>query len=410
MASAQQLGTPAFLHPFARPSKSAADFVTLVRGKGATLWDRAGNTYLDAMASLWYCNAGHGQRRIIEAAQAQLDSLASYNCFDPWTNDAADSLADTIAAVAPQENARVFFTCSGSEAVDTALKLVRLTQRLRGRPDKQLIVTRVGGYHGTAYGGTSVQGIPANQEGWGDLVPGVVTVPTNDIEAMSLLFSERGDEIAGVIAEPVQGAGGVFPPAPDYLQSLRRLCDDHGALLVLDEVICGWGRLGEWFGSLHYGVVPDLITFAKAVTSGYVPLGGVIAGRSVCDALESEDSFVLRHGYTYSGHPTSCAAGVATLKLYAEDGLFERAAAIGKLLGDGLSSLASDGIIDHARGEGALWAAELREGSDAYAVRDAMLARGVISRPLGTAMAFCPPLVMTDAEIGQVVDALAASV
>jgi putrescine---pyruvate transaminase len=402
--------TPAFLHPFTRPTKQASEFVTLVRGEGSTLWDAAGNAYIDAMASLWYCNAGHGQRRIIEAAQAQLDRLASYNCFDPWTNEPAEELADTIAGLAPQEQPRVFFTCSGSEAVDTALKLVRLTQRLRGRPGKQLIVSRVGGYHGTAYGGTSVQGIPANQEGWGELVPGVVTVPTNDIEAVSLLFAERGEEIAGVIAEPVQGAGGVFPPAPDYLQSLRRLCDDHGALLIVDEVICGWGRLGEWFGCQHYGVVPDLITFAKAVTSGYVPLGGVIAGRSVCDALESDETFVLRHGYTYSGHPTSCAAGLATVKLYADDGLFERAGAIAKLLGDGLRSLAADGLIDHARGEGGVWAAELRPGTDAFKVRDAMLTRGVIARPLTTAMAFCPPLVITDAEIGRVVDALAASV
>src|SRR5919112_4615320 len=161
----------ALLHPFAKPAKDAADFTTIVRGQGATLWDKAGRAYIDALASLWYCNAGHGHPAIISGIKAQLDSLATYNTFDPWTNEAAEALAADIAAVAPQHDPRVFFTCSGSEAVDTALKLARLAQRLAGRPGKQLIVSRDAGYHGTAYGGTSVQGIAANKEGWGELVP-----------------------------------------------------------------------------------------------------------------------------------------------------------------------------------------------------------------------------------------------
>jgi adenosylmethionine-8-amino-7-oxononanoate aminotransferase len=401
--------TPAFLHPFVKPAKGADDFITLVRGLGSTLWDRDGNAYLDGMASLWYCNAGHGDRRIIDAIKGQLDSLATYNTFDPWTNEPADALAERIAAVAPMPSSRVFFTCSGSEAIDTALKLARLTHRLRGDEGRQLLVSRVGGYHGTAYGGTSVQGIPANQAGWGELVPGVVTMPQNDIEAASRLFAERGHEIAAVVAEPVQGAGGVHPPAPGYLAGLRRLCDQHGALLVFDEVICGWGRLGHWFGAQHYGVTPDLITFAKAVTSGYVPLGGVIVSRPVADALESDPDFLLRHGYTYSGHPTSCAAGLATLDVYEKDGLFERAEPIGAVLSSGLSALVDDGVLAGFRGTGAIWAAELHPDRDPYVVRDAMLARGVIARPLVNAMAFCPPLVMTDDEAARMVDALAAA-
>jgi len=401
--------TSAFLHPFARPAKDAGEFITLVRGQGSTLWDKAGNAYIDGMASLWYCNAGHGDRRIIDATKAQLDTLATYNTFDPWTNEPAEALAARIADVAPMDDPRVFFTCSGSEAVDTALKLARLTQRLRGDEDRQLLVSRSGGYHGTAYGGTSVQGIPANQAGWGELVPGVLTMPQNDIEAASRLFAEHGPRIAAVIAEPVQGAGGVYPPAPDFLAGLRRLCDQHGALLILDEVICGWGRLGEWFGGRYYGVVPDLITFAKGVTSGYVPLGGVVVSRQVCDALESDPQFLLRHGYTYSGHPTSCAAGLAALDVYEQDGLFERAAVIGKLLGEGLASLVADGALAGHRGVGAIWAAELDPDRDPYVVRDAMLARGAIARPLTNAIAFCPPLVITDDEIGILVDSLAAA-
>ena len=399
----------AFLHPFAKPAKDAADFITLVRGQGSTLWDKAGNAYIDAMASLWYCNAGHGNRAIIEATKAQLDTLATYNPFDPWTNEPAEALAAKIAAVAPMDNARVFFTCSGSEAVDTALKFARLTQNLRGDPKRQLLVSRSGGYHGTAYGGTSVQGIPANQAGWGELVPGVVTVDQNDIESAARLFAERGREIAAVIAEPVQGAGGVYPPAPGYLEGLRRLCDQHGALLIFDEVICGWGRLGQWFGSQYFGVTPDLITFAKGVTSGYVPLGGVIVNRAVCDVLESDPDYVLRHGYTYSGHPTSCAAGVAALKVYEEEGLFERAEVIAKLLGEGLQALVEDGALVSKRGAGGVWAAEVAAEVDVVKVRDTMLAQGVIARPLVNAIAICPPLVITDDELGRVIDALAVA-
>ena len=399
----------AFLHPFAKPAKDAADFITLVRGQGSTLWDKAGNAYIDAMASLWYCNAGHGNRAIIEATKAQLDTLATYNTFDPWTNEPAEALAAKIAAVAPMDNARVFFTCSGSEAVDTALKFARLTQNLRGDPKRQLLVSRSGGYHGTAYGGTSVQGIPANQAGWGELVPGVVTVDQNDIESAARLFAERGREIAAVIAEPVQGAGGVYPPAPGYLEGLRRLCDQHGALLIFDEVICGWGRLGQWFGSQYFGVTPDLITFAKGVTSGYVPLGGVIVNRAVCDVLESDPDYVLRHGYTYSGHPTSCAAGVAALKVYEEEGLFERAEVIAKLLGEGLQALVEDGALVSKRGAGGVWAAEVAAEVDVVKVRDTMLAQGVIARPLVNAIAICPPLVITDDELGRVIDSLAVA-
>lgn len=397
----------AFLHPFAKPAKAAEDFITLVGGKGALLWDKAGNQYIDGMASLWYCNAGHGEPRIIDAITDQLHRLPCYNVFDPWTNEPTEALAHRIAEVAPIDDARVFFCCSGSEAVDTALKLSRMTQRLLGKPEKQLIVNRENGYHGTNYGGTSAQGIAPNKEGWGELVPGFVTVPNNDIEAASRLFAERGHEIAAVIAEPVQGAGGVYPPAPGYLEGLRRLCDDHGALLIADEVIAGWGRLGEWFGCQRYGIKPDLITFAKGVTSGYQPVGGVIMSPKVHEALAADPNFILRHGYTYSGHPAGTAAGVATLKLYEDDGLFERAELIGRLLADGLQSLTDDGILASYRGDGAVWAAGLHDGVDPNAVRDRMLALGVISRPLAGAMAFCPPLVISESEVVRCVDALA---
>ena len=191
-------------------------------------------------------------------------------------------------------------------------------------------------------------------------MPDVVQVPSDDTEALAVLMAERAGEVAAVITEPVQGAGGVFPPADGYLAELRRLCDHHGALLIFDEVITGFGRLGHWFAADHYGVVPDLTTFAKAVTSGYQPLGGVFVGRGVRDPLESDPAYILRHGYTYSGHPAACAAGLANLAIMEREGLVERAVPVGKRLGDGLQALAADGTIDHARGDGAVWAAGLR--------------------------------------------------
>jgi putrescine aminotransferase len=398
-----------FLHPFARPTRES--FITIARGDGAVLWDTDGNEYLDAMASLWYCAVGHGRREIGDAVAAQIGELAAYSCFDPFTNGPADRLAEHLVSLTTMPEARAFFCGSGSEAVDTAMKLARLAHVLAGHPERSLIISRTRGYHGTNYGGTSAQGIAPNREGWGPLVPGVVQVPGDDIEALSVLMAERSGEVAAVIAEPVQGAGGVFPPPPGYLADLRRLCDQHGALLVFDEVITGFGRLGTWFAAEHYGVTPDLTTFAKAVTSGYQPLGGVLVGRAVRDALERDDTFLLRHGYTYSGHPAACAAALVNLDIIERERLLHEAVRIGDRLGTGLRALAADGAIAAARGEVAVWAAVLRPDQDPVAVRDRMLALGVITRAIGTdTCTFCPPLVTTDAQIDRIVDALASAV
>ncbi|MBT5904681.1 MAG: aspartate aminotransferase family protein, partial [Acidimicrobiaceae bacterium] len=207
-----------------------------------------------------------------------------------------------------------------------------------------------------------------------------------------------------VLTEPLQGAGGVFPPADGYLEGLRRLCDDNEALLIFDEVICGFGRTGEWFGAQTFGVTPDLITFAKGVTSGYLPLSGVIVSRAVCEELE-EPGFLLRTGYTYSGHHASCAAGIANLQIMTDEGLDQRANHVGEKLQEGLRALAADGHIESWRGMGAVYAAEL--GRDSIPVRNAILEEGVIVRPIGTCLAICPPLVITDDEIGRVIDTLA---
>jgi adenosylmethionine-8-amino-7-oxononanoate aminotransferase len=395
-----------FLHPFARPTRQ--DYTIIVRGDGALVWDADGREYVDAMASLWYCAAGHGRTEIADAVREQLSTLAAYSCFEPFSNQPADQLADRVVGLVPVPGARVFFCGSGSEAVDTAIKLARLTHTLAGDNERTLVVSRRRGYHGTNLGGTSAQGIEPNREGWGPLVPEIVQVPSDDPEAIAVLMAER--PVAAVITEPVQGAGGVFPPADGYLPELRRLCDRHGALLVFDEVITGFGRLGSWFAADHYGVVPDLMTFAKAVTSGYQPLGGVIVGERVRRSLEADPAFLLRHGYTYSGHPAACAAALANLEIIEREELVGRAAVVGGRLADGLRALAADGVIAEARGDGAVWAAGLHPDGDATSARDRMAELGVITRAIGTdTLTFCPPLVITDTQVDRIVDALAAS-
>ncbi len=402
---------PALLHAFAKPSQDA--FVTLVRAEGVRTWDDTGKEYIDGLGSLWYCQAGHGRSEIIDAVTEQMKALGSFHTFAPLGSDVSDKAAERIMSVSPFPDGRVFLTCSGSESIDTAVKLLRKIPILNNEPDRQIILKRTRGYHGVNLGGTSMQGIAANREGWGDLLPHVIEVDPDDIESAARVFAEHGPRIAGVITEPVQGAGGVFPPPDGYLEGLRRLCDDNGALLVFDEVITGFGRTGNWFATDTYGVTPDLITFAKGVTSGYQPMGGVLVSRGVCDVLEADPDFVFMHGYTYSGHPAACAAAIANIDLLERDGLVERANQIGERLSAGLNALKADGLLDEVRGIGAIWGAQL-SGDDianrGIAVRDRMVELGVLCRAINGTLAFCPPLIMKDADLDEMVDVLAQAV
>lgn len=396
----------AFLHPFARPARPEADYVRIVRAEGSSLWDADGTRYVDGLANLWSCHVGHGRREIIDAVAGQLATLDCYNTFDPFTNDVAVAAAEAIRSRSPHPDGRVFLGCSGSDAIDTALKLARTVHQRRGDAGRQIVLTRSRGYHGTNAGGTSLQGLEANRVGWGDLVPHVVELPADDVEAAARAFADHGERIAAVLAEPVQGAGGVHPPADGYLEGLRRLCDDHGALLVFDEVISGFGRTGRWFAADTFGVRPDLLTFAKGVTSGYQPLSGVILSAAVADELATDEGWMLRTGYTYSGHPASCAAAVANLDLIAAEGLVERAVHVGDRVGPALRSMVDDGLVEACRGIGAVWAVDL--GEDAVPVRDRLLAAGVVVRPIGQTLAMCPPLSIPDEDLDAIVDAIAA--
>jgi adenosylmethionine-8-amino-7-oxononanoate aminotransferase len=383
-----------------------SDYINIVRGSGSLVYDDTGKDYVDGLGSLWYCQVGHGRTEIIDAVADQMRRIEAYNIFDPFTNEPADRVAEMIVERSPFPDGRVFLGCSGSEAVDTAIKIARQAMQRRGQTERQVVVRRTNGYHGTNFGGTSAQGIAPNREGWGDLVPHFVEVPHDDLEAAAQVFADQGDRIAAIITEPVQGAGGVFPPVDGYLEGLRRLCDQHGALLIFDEVICGFGRTGEWFGAQTFGVTPDLITFAKAVTSGYQPLSGVILSRDLSAEFE-EPGFLLRTGYTYSGHPAACAAGIANIELMEAEDLVVRGRHVGGQIRDGLEALVGDGLIESWRGIGAVYAAEL--GRDSIPVRNEILANGVIVRPIGTCLAICPPLVISDDEVGRIIDTMATA-
>jgi adenosylmethionine-8-amino-7-oxononanoate aminotransferase len=405
------MSLPRVLHPFAVPSRAAEDFLEVVRAEGCRVYDTAGRSYLDGTASLWYCAAGHGRREIIDAVAAQLSELDCFHTFGRFTNPPEQQLADLLLDLEPIPDARVYFTCGGSEAIDSAIKLVRAGHKAAGDGGRMVFLSRHYSYHGVMLGGTSAGGIPANRDPFGTLLPDFYQVERDSLDAMRDAVAYHGAErIAAIVAEPVIGAGGVFPPPPGYLEGLRELCDSCGALLVFDEVITGFGRLGSWFASHHYGVTPDVMTFAKAVTSGYQPLGGVVVGRRLREWFEADPSYLLAHGGTYTGHPTCCAAGVANIELLRAEGLVQRAADAGRRLRAGLEGLRGHAGVADVRGEGLMQAIGLNAPLTAGLFTEALLERGVIGRALAYAnsVAFSPPLIISGAEIDELVAATGA--
>jgi putrescine---pyruvate transaminase len=399
---------PNVLHPFAIPAKPAEEYLEIVRGEGCRVWDVYGKSYLDGTASLWYCAAGHGRREIADAVAAQMAKLEAFHTFARFTNAPEDELAGLLLELEPIPDARVFLTCGGSEAIDSALKLARAGFKAAGDGGRTVVLSRHYAYHGVMLGGTSAGGLPANRDPFGTLLPDFFQVDRDSVEAMRDAVSYHGPErVAAIVAEPVIGAGGVFPPPDGYLAGLREVCDESGALLIFDEVITGFGRLGSWFATHHYGVTPDMVTFAKAITSGYLPLGGVIVGPRLRGWLEADDGYLLAHGGTYGGHPTCCAAGIANLELMRAENLPERAAAAGRRLRAGLEGLVGRPGVAEVRGEGLMQAIGLEETVAAGAMSEALLARGVIGRalPYANSLAFSPPLIISDDEVDELVAA-----
>jgi putrescine---pyruvate transaminase len=402
-------------HPFADMGAVRQGEFVIERGEDVWVFDQEGRRYFDATASLWYANVGHGRPEIAEAVAAQMARIEAYSAFADFATAPAIELAETLTDLAPMPS-RVFLLAGGGDAIDTAAKLARRYWFEMGQPDRHLLVSRTAGYHGTHGFGTGLAGIPANREGFG---PQVVTlqVPHDSVEATEAEIERAGPErVAGIFVEPVIGAGGVYPPVPGYIEGLAALCERTGILLIADSVICGFGRLGTWYGIERWDVTPDMITFAKGVTSGYLPLGGVIISDTVAEPFWREPGGpMLRHGPTYSAHATCCAAALANIAILDREGLIPRGRELELALLESLRPLAEHEAVAEVRGGvGTLAAVELTDevlGRVANApVQVALGARaeGVLVRPLGRGVAVSPPLTANEEHFGLIAGALEA--
>ena len=411
---------PVLWNAFANMASLAGHAVTIVRGEGSTVCDDRGRPYLDALASLWCCNVGHGRAELADAAAAQMRRLAAYQTFEPFSNQPAEALARRVAGLAPMPGAKVFLTPGGgSDAVDTAAKLARSYWRALGQGSKQVTIARSHAYHGMNAYGTSLGGIPANTEPFVPLVSLVEHVAWDDAPALEKVIEEAGaGRVAAFFCEPVIGAGGVYPPPDGYLAAVREICRRHDVLFIADEVITGFGRTGAWLASERFGLDPDLITTAKGLSSGYAPVGAVIASARVAEPFWRPGSAeVFRHGYTYSAHPTACAVAAANLDLIEREQLVARVARLEPVLARAVAPLAGHELVGEVRaGTGLLAAVEIAEGARAAdpgigaRLVTEIRERGVITRLLrGVALQISPPFVITEAEIDRIAEVFAAA-
>jgi putrescine aminotransferase len=422
-----------FLHPF-------TDFKALA-GKGSRiitradniyLWDSEGHKILDAMSGLWCVNVGYGQRALVDAASRQMAELPFYNAFFQTATPPAIELAELLSEVTPPQFQHVFFSGSGSEGNDTVVRMVRRYWDILGQPQRQVIISRHNAYHGSTMAGASLGGMGGMHAQGGLPIPGIVHIQQPhwwehgrelglDREGFGLMAAgwleqkilELGaDKVAAFIGEPVQGAGGVIVPPESYWPEIQRICDKYGVLLVSDEVICGFGRTGHWFGCQRFGARPDLMTFAKGVTSGYVPLGGVMVGDRIARVLIDQGGD-FNHGYTYSGHPVACAVAVANIRLIRQLKLVEHVHDdVGPYLAQQFATLAEHPLVGEVqtcglmaalqlvkdKARGTAFPAELEFG---MVCRGHCFGNGLIMRAVGDRMIIAPPLVITRAQIDE---------
>lgn len=395
-----------FWHPFADMSKVRHGAFIVDRGEGIYVYDEEGRRYLDAAASLWYMNVGYGRDEIVDAMDAQARKLPAFHAFVDFGTRPPMELAARIASISPDPDSKVFFGSGGSDAVDTAAKMARRYFTAIGQPERTVFITREWAYHGMHTYGTTLGGMEPNRTGYGgDMVSDVVIVPYDDARAVEKAIEHAGsDRIAGIFVEAVIGAGGVRPVEPDYLARVRELVREAGGLYISDEVITGFGRVGDWFAANLYDLEPDLITFAKGVTCGYAPLGGVIAAPHIAEPFFSTPGLVFRHGYTYSGHSTACVAALVVMDIIEREGLLERARQLESEIYDALLPLEELDIVTHVRrGVGALAAIQLDVGDDEklpYRAADACREAGVLTRAVGGGgLQVSPPLIMTPDQV-----------
>ena len=424
-----------FLHPFTDfQSLAKKGSRIILRADNIYLWDSEGHKILDAMSGLWCVNVGYGQQALIDAAARQMKELPFYNAFFQTATVPAIELAELLAEVTPPQFEHVFFSGSGSEGNDTVVRMVRRYWDLLGQPQRSVIISRNNAYHGSTMAGASLGGMSGMHAQGGLPIPGIVHIeqpywwehgrPQNlTREAFGLqaahwlelkILEVGADKVAAFIGEPIQGAGGVIIPPSTYWPEVQRICDRYGVLLVSDEVICGFGRTGQWFGCETFGFRPDLMTFAKGVTSGYVPLGGVMVGQRVAKVL-IEQGGEFNHGYTYSGHPVACAVALANIRLVRELKLVEHVRDdAGPHLAQHFAALAEHPLVGDAETCGLMGALLLvKDKAHGTAFADAVsigmvcrghcFANGLIMRAVGDRMIIAPPLVITRAQIDEMV-------
>jgi putrescine aminotransferase len=427
------------LHPFTdHKSLHEGKVRVITRAEGVWIWDGEGTRLLDGMAGLWCVNVGYSQSSIVEAAARQMATLPYYNCFFNSTTPAAAALSERLTRIAPAGLDHVFYASSGSEAVDSALRIARQFWKIQGRPEKRIIVSREFGYHGSTLAGASAGGMKDMHRQAGDLPDfHQVMTPYTWRDAGDLSPEEFGlraacslethihevgaDRIAAFIGEPIQGAGGVIIPPDSYWPEIQRICRENDILLIADEVICGYGRLGTMFGSFAYDIQPDLMTTAKGITSGYVPLSAIFVGDRVARVL-IEQGGEFYHGFTYSGHPVACAVALANLDIIEGQNLAGAAQAQGESLLSGLrAALGDHPLVSEVRGRGLMIAIELAEdraGHKPYpssrkvglTCRNFATDEGLVMRACRDTMVLAPPLVISDEEVGLVVERAARAI
>jgi len=424
------------LHPTYHP-KSHANPMVVERGEGVWLYTTDGRRILDGMAGLWNVNAGYGREELAKAAYDQMKELAYTSNFSGMTNLPSAQLADKLAGFAYEGLNTTFFTSGGSESNDSAFKTARYFWKRKGKPGKYKIISRKGGYHGVTLATTFATGLEKYHTMFGPAPEGFIHIPAPNPyryegqlkdgetigqaaarELEEAILREGADTVAAFIAEPVMGVGGVVVPPDDYFPLVRQICDKHGILFIADEVITGFGRTGEWFALKHWNVKPDILSFAKAITSGYAQLGGIQISDEIRETMETAaDSEAYMHGYTYSGHAMACAVGLKNLDIMEKDNYPLRAKELGLRLFEGLKTLEEFSFVGNVRGLGLVCGVEIVSDKEAKTPDPATAAKifkaaeahGLRSRPLGSTLAFSPPLSINEDEVDEIVKRLGAA-
>ena len=433
LKSLQQQDRDHHLHPFTdhlQLSEKGTRVIT--KGKGVYIWDSEGHQILDAMSGLWCVNLGYGREELTQAAYKQMQELPYYNNFFQCTHPPAIELSSKLGAISPADLNHVFFTGSGSEANDTVVRMVRHYWQLLGQPEKQIILSRKNAYHGSTVAAASLGGMSGMHEQGGLPIPNIhhISQPywfeeggDNDPDAFGLEVAQElehainhygVDNIAGFIAEPIQGAGGVIIPPESYWPAIQNIIDEHKILLIVDEVITGFGRLGQWFATDVYQIKPDLIPFAKGVTSGYLPLGGVLVNDKVTDVISKGGEFI--HGFTYSGHPAACAVALENLEIIERENILDLVKnKTAPYLEERWKKLSDHPLIGEARIKGLVAAIEISNNKDTRGrfssdisagsiCRDIAISNGLVMRAVGDTMIIAPPLIISESQIDELIE------